>query len=357
MKKMRLEQYLGIDYFLLLSVILSLNIHCKSPSLDRPLELKLSISFPATHPFTVNAYEVWAKKVGDVTDGRVKINIFPGGILTSVADSYDATRRGACDMAMLVQPYEEKRFPLTMIMNQPLSIPNARVSSLVAWELYQSFPEIRREYKDVKLLFFYSTSAYQIHTVSKPINTIEDFHGVLMRVGGPVDKAIAEAVGATPEFLPMPDTYLALGKGVLDALMSPFGPMKGFRTADVTRFHLENADLHTSIFANIMNLDKWNSLPRDIQEAIEEISGAAASEFFGSVFDETDRETIQYMKEQGDFFTRLSPDQKSKLEQLLLVIQEEWVKEQEANGLPGQKILDKALRMTKEYTSGELRAK
>ena len=354
---MRFELCLRIGYLFILSVILFLNIHCKSPPLDKPLELKFSIMMPATHPFTVNAYEVWAKRVGEVTDGRVKIDIFPGGILTSVADSYDATRRGACDLAMLVQPYEEKRFPLTMIMNQPLNIPNARISGLVAWELYQSFPEMRREYKDVKLLFFYSTSAYQIHTVNKPIHTIEDFHGVLMRVGDTIDTAIAEAVGATPEFLPMPDTYLALGKGVMDALMSPFGPMKGFRTADVTRYHLENVDLHTSIFAIIMNLDKWNSLPKDIQEAIEGISGAAASEFFGSVFDETDRDTIQYMKEQGDIFTRFSPDQKSKLEKSLQVIREEWVKEQEENGLPGQKMLNKALRLIKEYTSGEIRAK
>ena len=354
---MRWELYLGIDYFLLLSVILSLNIHCKRSHLDKPLELKFSIMMPATHPFTVNAYEVWAKRVGEVTDGRVKIEIFPGGILTSVADSYDATRRGACDMAMLVQPYEEKRFPLTMVMNQPLNIPNARISGLVAWELYQSFPEIRREYKDVKLLFFYSTSAYQIHTVEKPINKLEDFHGVLMRVGDTIDTAIAEAVGATPEFLPMPDTYLALGKGVMDALMSPFGPMKGFRTADVTRYHLENADLHTSIFAIIMNLDKWNGLPIDIQEAIKGISGAEASEFFGRVFDDTDRDTIQYMKEQGDIFTRFSPEEKRRLEKLLQIIREEWIEEQEANGLPGQKILDEALRLTKKYTSGELRPK
>ena len=118
-----------------------------------------------------------------------------------------------------------------------------------------------------------------------------------MRVGDTIDTAIAEAVGATPEFLPMPDTYLALGKGVMDALMSPFGPMKGFRTADVTRYHLENADLHTSIFAIIMNLNKWNGLPRDIQEVIDGISSAEASEFFGSVFDDTDRDTIRYMKE------------------------------------------------------------
>jgi len=111
MKRMRLELCLGIDYLLILSVIIFLNIHCKSPSLDKPLELKLSISFPAAHPITVNAYEVWAKRIEEVTDRRVKINIFPGGILTSVADSYDATRRGACDMAMLVQPYEPKRFP------------------------------------------------------------------------------------------------------------------------------------------------------------------------------------------------------------------------------------------------------
>ena len=108
----------------------------------------------------------------------------------------------------------------------------------------QEFPEIQEEYKDVKLLFFYSTSAYQIHTPKKAIYTKEDLEGRLIRVGGPVDKAIAEALGGVPEFMHMPDTYLALSKGVLDAHMSPFGPMKGdtlsYREREPAHQHLRH---------------------------------------------------------------------------------------------------------------------
>ena len=117
----------------------------------------------------------------------------------------------------------------------------------------------------------------------------------------------------------------------------------------MTHFHIENANLHTSIFTIIMNLKKWNSLAPDDQEAIEEISGYAAAELFGSVFDRTDIETIQYMKDKGDTFTRLSSDEKARWNEFLKVIVAEWVEEQEEKGLPGQKILDATLRLKRKY--------
>ena len=347
---MRLELCLGIDYLLILSVIIFLNIHCKSPSPDKPIELKFATSMPAGHPITTDAYEVWARKVEEATHQRVKITIFPGDTLISPMEAYDATRKGACDISMLVQSYKPRRFSLTMVMNQPLDLPNAVVSSKIAWELYQEFPEIRAEYQGVKLLFFYSTSPYQIHTAKKPIYSRKDLEGLLIRVGGPVDKAISEALGGVPEFMHMPDTYLALGKGVLDAHLSPFGPMKGLRTADVTRYHLENANLHVNIFGIIMNLKTWNKLPLEVQKAIEKVSGYQGAELFGRVFDETDRETIQYMKDKGDIFIHLSPQQKAEWAKFLKSIAADWVEEQEARGLPGQKILDTALRLKKKYS-------
>ena len=269
MKRQKLAIYLGTFCKAIILGISFFMIACIQPSPDKPLELKFATSMPARHPMTTDAYEVWAKRVEEAADGRIKITVFPGDTLISPMDAYDATRKGACDISMLVQSYEPKRFSLTMVMKQPLDLPNAVVSGKVARELYQKFPEIRAEYQDVKLLFFYSTSPYQIHTAKKPIYSREDLKGLLIRVGGPVDKAIAEALRGVPEFLHMPDTYLALGKGVLDAQMSPFGPMKGLKTADVTRYHLENANLHVNIFGIIMNMKKWNRLPSDIRKAIE----------------------------------------------------------------------------------------
>lgn len=335
---------------LLLGIILP-TIFCSKPLKDNIVELKFAISMPASHPMTTDAFQVWAKRVQSATSNRIKITIFPGDTLISPMTAYDAVKKGACDLAMLSQPYEPNRFPLTMVMNQPLDFPNSVVSGQIAWDLYQEFPEIQAEYKDVKLLFFYSTSAYQFHTPKKAIRTKEDLKGLLIRVGGPVDKAIAEAMGGVPEFMHMPDTYLALSKGVLDAHMSPFGPMKGLRTAEVTRYHIENANLHTSIFGIIMNLDKWKSLPLEIQEAVEDVSGLEASELFGSVFDRTDGETIRFMEDKGDSFIRLSEREKAEWRKLLDVIVADWVKEQETRGLPGQEILEAALRLKEKYVT------
>ena len=334
----------------ILSGLIIFTVFCAQPAQDQAVELKFSISYPAMHPMTTDAFEVWARNVESVTSGRVKITVFPGDSLVSAFTSYDAVQKGACDLVMGVPPYEPNRFPLTMLMNRPLDFPNAVVSGQIAWDLYQEFPEIQEEYKDVKLLFFYSTSAYQFHTPKKPIHVKEDLKGLLIRVGGPVDKLIADALGGIPEFLHMPDTYLALSKGVLDVHMSAFGPMKGFRTADVTRFHVENANLHTSIFSTIVNKEKWNSLSPEDRDAIEGVSGSKAAVLFGRVFDRTDNETIRFMKDKGDTFYRLSAEEKVEWRKVLDVIVEDWVEEQEAKGLPGRKILEATLRLKEKYT-------
>jgi TRAP-type transport system periplasmic protein len=315
-----------------------------------PIELKLNESYPASHPMTTEAYEVWAKMVEDVTDGRVKVSVFPGDALAKIEDAFDATIAGVCDISMISQPFEPERFPLTIVMNTPLGLPNAEVAGKVGWDLYQKFPEIQAEHAGVKVLFFYSTSAYQLHTANKPIHTLEDIEGLLIRCGGPEDTAITEALGGTPEFLPMPDSYLALEKGVLDGHMGPFGPMLGFQLDEVLSCHLQNGNFHTNIFAVIMNLDKWNSLPSDIQEAIEGISGTAAAEMFGEVFDGTDQPAIQAMKDKGHTFTNLSAEEKARLDGLLKDILDDWVAELEAKGLPGQEVLDEALRLAEKYS-------
>ena len=354
MRNKRLITLLGSICLVLVLAALPFMAACPAPPAEEeeapPIELKLGEFYPATHPMSTQAYEVWAQNVADATDGRVEVTVFAGGTLCGMTDAYDAVTAGVADIVMVVPSAEPDRFPLTMVMHVPLGFPNAEVSGKVAWDLYQKFPEFQAEYPGVKVLFFYSTSTYQIHTVKKPIYTKEDVEGLLLRSGGPVDSAIAEALGAVPQSMMMPDAYLALEKGVVDGHIGPFGPMEGFKLTEVLFYHTENANLHTSIFAVIMNLDKWNSLPSDIQEAIDGLSGAAAAELFGEVFDGTDTTVINYLKEEGHTFTTLSPEEKARWAEFLKDILDDWVAEQEANGLPGQEVLDEALSLSEKYS-------
>lgn len=317
---------------------------------EEPVKLKLSVAYPAKHPMTVNAFGAWAKELEERTQGRVDVTLFPGGTLSKVKENYDATVAGVCDISMYVPTYAAHRFPLSSGMNLPMLFPSSTVASQVAWDLYGKFPEIKAEYSDTRLLFFYFTPPYQIHTVKKSINTMDDLKGLQMRTAGPIDAKIMEALGAVPVAISMPEAYLGLQKGVLDGLLSPFGPMRGFKTADVTYYHTVNANLFSSVFCVVMNLKKWGRLSPDIQKAIEEVSGAEAAKLFGNVFDRTIDPDINYMKSKGDTFTTISPDEKKRWTSVIMGIRNEWVKDMKAKGLPSDRLLSEMVTLSENYS-------
>ncbi|HMB20335.1 MAG TPA: C4-dicarboxylate ABC transporter substrate-binding protein, partial [Spirochaetota bacterium] len=63
------------------------------------IELTYSIFFPATHGQAV-AGMAWAKEVEERTNGKVKINIFPGGTLTKADQCYEGVVNGISDIGM-----------------------------------------------------------------------------------------------------------------------------------------------------------------------------------------------------------------------------------------------------------------
>ncbi|MBU2498193.1 MAG: TRAP transporter substrate-binding protein [Proteobacteria bacterium] len=314
------------------------------------IKLKVAVSYPARHPMTVNGFGVWAKKLEERTGGQVKVTLFPGETLSKTNENYDATVSGVCDIAMFLPAYSAGRFPLSNAMNLPMLFPNSTVASQAAWDLYQKFEEIKAEYRDTKPLFFYFTPPYEIHTVKKAINTMEDLKGLQIRSTGPIDAKILETFGASPVAISMPEAYLGLERGVLDGLVSPYGPMRGFKTADVTRFHTSNANLFSNVFGVVMNLNKWKSLPPEIQEGIMAVSGSEAARLFGNAFDRTSQPDIKYMKDKGDTFTTLSPEEKKRWTVAIRGISDNWVKEIGAKGMPSGEILSEMIKLSTKYS-------
>ncbi|MBW1802648.1 MAG: TRAP transporter substrate-binding protein DctP [Deltaproteobacteria bacterium] len=200
----------------------------------KPIKLKVSVAYPAKHPLTVKGFGEWAKKIEEKTGGKVKVTLFPGGTLSKVRENYDATISGVCDISMYVPAYAAGRFPLSNAMNLPMLFPSSAVASQAAWDLYGKFPEIAKEYHETQLLFFYFTPPYEIHTVKKAVNRMEDLKGLQIRTAGPISAKIMAAFGASPVAISMPEAYMGLQKGVLNGLVSPYGPMRGFKTANVT---------------------------------------------------------------------------------------------------------------------------
>ena len=58
-----------------------------------PIKLNYSVFFPAHHIHSVLAVE-WGKEIEKRTNGRVKVDVFPGGTLTPADKCYDGVEKG-----------------------------------------------------------------------------------------------------------------------------------------------------------------------------------------------------------------------------------------------------------------------
>ena len=120
--------------------------------------LKFHYEQPTTAPLPVYGFEPWAKAVEKATQGKVKIQVFPGNTLfTTKTDAVEAVKAGIADIAFMYAWAFSPQFDLIDAGSIPFLAPNAEVASRAIWALYEKFPELQAQWKDVKLLSAWST--------------------------------------------------------------------------------------------------------------------------------------------------------------------------------------------------------
>jgi TRAP-type C4-dicarboxylate transport system substrate-binding protein len=341
--------------FILLSVV---------PSPAEVIELRFGHQNPPKGRTTEKFLNAWAKKVEQATKGRVKITMYPAESLFKAREAYEATRGGITDINWTILGYYTGRFPLTSVMALPfLNLASGHingklrsggaVNSHIMEELYETLPEIQAEWKDVKVLMLNCTDPYLIFTAKKPVRDMDDLKGLKIReLGGPPSE-MWKLLGATPVLLGMPDVYEAASKGVIDGANIPWAAIATYKFYEVFTFWTDTATT-ASPQMTIMNLDKWKSLPKDIQEQIMSVSGISGAEFAGDQgwgFEIRD-EVLARAEKAGHKMEKVALE-KGEYEKWVEIagrpIWNNWVKDMKAKGLNGQKVLDKTIELLKKY--------
>lgn len=215
----------------------------------------------------------WAEELEKRTDGKVKVEFYPGGTLFKLDVSVDSVIGGVADIAMTSIGAFSKRFPLSNVGSLPTASFPDTVEGLVAADsalmaLYEKSPEMKAEWKDVKVLGFYQMLNYIMQS-KKEIRVPDDVKGV--KIGGDGLKlALVEAAGATPLTIVPPDAYMNLDKGVIDAAFLSWSQAGIYHTYEVCEYFFDYGFGATSL-PIIMNLDTWNALPSDIQKLMMDL--------------------------------------------------------------------------------------
>ena len=159
---------------------------------------------------------------------------------------------------------------------------------------------------------------------------------------------ILKAWGATRVGMPMPKTPAALQKGGFKGLFSSLEVMKDFKFAELCKY-ITMTQVPVYPFAVVMNMDKWNSLPKDVQSVFDDLR-VEQSKWTGIYMDNHVKEAMKWSVDtQGVKMFNLTKEQKAKWDALLEPITAKWIQDNAAKGLPAQAIVDDIKTISKKY--------
>ena len=312
-----------------------LSIH-PAPAAAEEFKLTYSNFFPPTHIQSQLA-EAWCKEVEARTNGRVKVEYYPGQTLTKAAQVYDGVVTGMSDIGFSVLAYTRGRFPVMSAVDLPLGYQSGRAATKVINAVYDKFQP--KELMDTEVMYLHAHGPGLVHTKDKAVRKLEDIKGMKLRGHG-TSALVLEALGAVPVPSPMPETYQNIQKGVVQGSVYPLEANKGWRLGEVTDYATcAFSAAYTTSFFVVMNKDKWNALPKDIQKTIEEINEEWVVKH-GEAWDTSDMVGIRYFLNQGNEMIGLDEKEAARWKEAVAPILENYAKEMTEKGFNGREIVD-----------------
>ena len=314
-------------------------------------KLKYISVYPPMHPSIVNGVMPWIEDMKKKSGGRLIIQFYAPRTLTPILEHYEAVKSGIADMAFSPQSLNPGKFPLADVIALPFMFRSAEAASLAAWELTRQFPEIAAEYKDIKLLWFHTSALYEFHTAKKPVRSLKDLQGMKAIVWTASGRKYGETLGVIPQEILGPDTYMAMQRGMAEAVFSPLAPIRSYKLDETTKYHtLGHFNLEP--FWGGININSFEKLPPDLQKIIMDTSGYYMAGVFGRTLDAGHVAGIKWMKQKGHEFFELSEEELDKWRERVRPIYGAWVKDMEALGYKNAgKILETARALGKKYQS------
>jgi TRAP-type C4-dicarboxylate transport system substrate-binding protein len=310
------------------------------------VELTLAHFFPATHPAETVLVQGWAKAINEATNGKVVITSYPNETLQKAADIYNGVVQGVADIGLSCFSYNKGRFPEMEAFEQPgIVYKNSKVASKVAWE---GVKELNPKcVQDTKLLMVIATGPGDLFTKTR-ISSIEDIKGMQIRATG-ITAETLEMTGAVPVGMPQSEAYEALSKGIASGNLAPIEVLKTWKHAEVTNYLTRTPFLYNNLFYITMNLDKWNSLPADLQSTITEVTEKFHEEIGIGLWDMQNDEALDWaINEQNMEVVELTEEEINKWIKAVEPMIDKYIQQ---TGEAGQNAIDAAKRLADKYNN------
>ncbi len=309
------------------------------------ITLKLHHFLPASSTAHVNFMVPWCKKIEEQSAGKMKCQIYPSMQMGGTPQQlFDQAKDGVADIVWTVPGYQAGRFPITEAFELPFMIYSSEKASRGLWNYANK--NALGDYKGVKPILFHVHDGSLIHSTKIQVKTLEDFKGLRVRAPTRQSTKMAEALGATPVPMPLPQAADALSKGVIDGAIIPWEVVPAMKFQEITKFHTEmpvgGPQMSNTVFILAMNQARYDSLPPELKKIIDANSGAEPSAWVGKIFAEDAAPGRKSAEVRHNNFYTLPAAEWKRWEKATASVADEWVKDMNAKGLDGKRLLEEA---------------
>ncbi|MHB1407789.1 MAG: TRAP transporter substrate-binding protein DctP [Desulfitobacteriaceae bacterium] len=234
-----------------------------SASSTTPITLKAVSFLPTDHPLGAMIPE-YAKTVETKTKGQVVIKLLGGPEVVPALEQVDTLRKGKIiDVAFNPASYYGPIIP---------QAPAMEASRLLPWEERQSgfFDAMVKYHKAANVMYLgrWLYSPFYIW-LRNPVQKPEDLKGVKIRTQANQDQFLKN-LGAVPVSVTQAETYVALERRMVDGFGWPVLGIRKDGWTEHAKYVIGNSFYDMQNCAILMNLDKWNSIPQDLQKQVQE---------------------------------------------------------------------------------------
>lgn len=180
-------------------------------------KLTMVTDWPEDMPGLLSTARHFAQTVGEVSKGRIGIEVFPANAMVRAFETFDAVSAGVADMYHSYDGYfEKKSVALDFYCGVPFGF---TANELSAWVRYGGGQELWDELSgrfDIKPFHFLSTGTQMGGWFNHEINSLDRFKGLRYRMPG-LGGEILRRLGAIVVSLPGGEIAPSLKSGAIDA--------------------------------------------------------------------------------------------------------------------------------------------
>lgn len=198
--------------------------------------IKFATQNPEGHPLVMGMHK-FAEIVQAKSGGKIKVNLFPGGVLGGDGPVVSAMQGGTIEMASMNSSYLAGQVKEFAVYDFPFMFGNSKEADAVVDGAFGKQMHAKLDAKGLVGLTYWELGFRDITNNKRPIKKVEDINGLKLRV---IPTAInvdwVKALGANPTPMTFGEVYSALEQGAIDGQENPLTVIAANKLYEVQKY-------------------------------------------------------------------------------------------------------------------------